>query len=394
MKLLFLGCGSVGSKVINQLATRHPELDCTIGDINLAAASALAAELDVKAKAISVDINEPESLALAMADVDLVFNAVGPFYRSAYPVIEAALEAGVDYLDINDDHDVAEALFLKGDYHERALQAGVKLIIGCGSTPGLTNVIARALVDQLDTAKEIHLSTAVPFVPGKLSPSIVDHMMHITAGEVVQFSGGEYRMKQGWTGRKVVEHTAPFKNYPTYYIGHGETVTLPHVFQGLDEVSNRIGFFPEASSTVWGGFIDLGFGQTDTIEGINLSPLQFMMAYLSSEVGSKTFQVEMGDDPYGVVGKVEVVGLRDGARVVSSLEYQLKLSLPGEESRDPTPLCARLAIEAYFRGGVAGQGLLAPEACFDADAFIDAFARESGARIIKSESFSKEVNVG
>ncbi len=304
MKILFLGCGSVGSKVINQLATRHPELDCTIGDINVATASALADELDVKARAIAIDINEPESLAAAMAGVDLVFNAVGPFYRSAYPVIEAALKAGVDYLDVNDDHDVAEALFLKGDYHERALEAGVKLIIGCGSTPGLTNVIARSLVDQLDTAKEIHLSTA-PFVPGKLSPSVVDHMMHITAGKVVQFSGGEYCLKQGWTGCKVVEHTAPFKNYPTYYVGHGETVTLPHVFQGLDEVSNRIGFFPEASSAIWKAFIDLGFGQTDTIEGTDLSPLQFMMAYLSSEVGSKTFEIEMGDNPYGVVGKVE-----------------------------------------------------------------------------------------
>src|SRR5690554_7489372 len=56
-----------------------------------------------------VDINQPQQLDAALDGVQLVFNAVGPFYRSALPVVEAALRNRVDYIDINDDHDVAEA---------------------------------------------------------------------------------------------------------------------------------------------------------------------------------------------------------------------------------------------------------------------------------------------
>ncbi len=90
-------------------------------------------------------------------------------------------------MDINDDHDVAEKLLLEGDCDARARAAGIRVIIGCGSTPGLTNVMARLLVDRLDKPTAIHLSTVVPFVPGLLSPTVIDHMMHITSGEVVQF---------------------------------------------------------------------------------------------------------------------------------------------------------------------------------------------------------------
>src|SRR5690554_2571620 len=105
-----------------------------------------------------VDINQPQQLDAALDGVQLVFNAVGPFYRSALPVVEAALRNRVDYIDINDDHDVAEALLLKGDYHARALAAGIRIIISCGSTPGLTNVVARLLADRLDQTHAIHLS--------------------------------------------------------------------------------------------------------------------------------------------------------------------------------------------------------------------------------------------
>ncbi|CDF85579.1 hypothetical protein PKB_4254 [Pseudomonas knackmussii B13] len=388
MKILLLGCGNVGANVARQLVPRHPSVEYVVADLNLEVAEKLAADLGSQVKAARADVLDPACLDALLDGVDLVFNAVGPFYRSAVPVIEAALRARVDYIDINDDHDVAEALYLDPSYQQRALEAGIRLVVGCGSTPGLSNVIARMLVDRLDSATEIHLATAVPFVPDLLSPAVVDHMMHITCGEVVQFVDGQYRKMPGWGGRLEVPYSAPFKHYPGFFIGHGETVTLPHCIPGLQQVTNRIGFIPEAGSKIWQSMIDLGLGSPEKIEALGISPLKFLTQHLSSEAGRKALSVDLSDEPWAVAMRVEVRGLRDGAEVCSVVEQHLQLPVEetDDSTADPTPTCARLFIEAYLDGRIRGQGLLAPESCVDAEAYVRAFAEETGATFIASET--------
>lgn len=388
MRILLLGCGNVGSDVARQLVARHPELDLVVGDLNQAAAEKLAAKLGPRVRAVKADVLDPACLDTLLDGMDLVFNAVGPFYRSAVPVIEAALRARVDYIDINDDHDVAETLFLDPSWQQRALDAGIRLIIGCGSTPGLTNVMARMLVDRLDTAEEIHLATAVPFIPDLLSPAVIDHMMHITCGEVQQFVDGEYRKMPGWGGRLEVPYAAPFKAYPSFFIGHGETVTLPHCIAGLKQVTNRLAFFPEEGSRIWQSMIDLGLGSSETIDALGLSPLKFLTHHLSSSAGRESMAIDLSSEPWAVASRVEVRGLRGGVEVCSVLEHHLQLPLEQSEdsTADPTPICARLAIEAWMDGQVRGQGLLAPEQCLDPEPYVRAFARESGAQFISSET--------
>lgn len=391
MKILLLGCGNVGANVARQLVAGNPDVEYVIADINADTATALATEVGSVARAMRVDINQPQQLDAALDGVQLVFNAVGPFYRSALPVVEAALRNRVDYIDINDDHDVAEALLLKGDYHARALAAGIRIIIGCGSTPGLTNVVARLLADRLDQTHAIHLSTVVPFSPQSLSPAVVDHMLHITSGGVTQFEQGQYCLKLGWSGRRDVEYKAPFGEMGAYLIGHGETITLPHYIKGVQEVSNRIGFFPDRGNQIWRSFIDLGFAATDKIEGLGISPRQFMAQYFSSSVAAEALTVDLSTAPRSVAFRIEVLGQRDDAEITSVMEYHIKLPTSAEEagSADPTPTCARLVLEAYIRGEITGQGLLSPEICLDAEAYVAAFAEATGANFILDERVVK-----
>ena len=89
MRILLLGCGNVGANVARQLAARHPELDLLLGDLNLATAEKLAAQLGPRVRAVKADVLDPACLDTLFDGVELVFNAVGPFYRSAVPVIEA-----------------------------------------------------------------------------------------------------------------------------------------------------------------------------------------------------------------------------------------------------------------------------------------------------------------
>ncbi|WP_431024953.1 saccharopine dehydrogenase family protein [Halomonas sp. H5] len=389
MRILLLGCGGVGSNVARLLVPRHPTVEFIIADRYLEVAESLVGELGGRPRALALDVQDPEQLDAALAGVDLVFNSVGPFYQHALGVIEAAIRAGVDYLDINDDHDVAERLFLDPDIDLRAREAGVQLVIGCGSTPGLTNVITRYLAERMDRPRSVSLATAVPFSPALFSPAVLDHMFHITSGEVVQFIDGAYRKVPGWGGRREIDFDAPFGRCAMFHIGHGEAVTIPHFIKGLEEVQVRLGFIPEAASTLWRTLVDFGFDQTAPVAGAGLSPQQFLGHYLASEAGASRLQVPLDDAPWGAAFRVEVSGQRGHDEVFSALEFHHML--PTEESAeaefmaDPTPICAWLAVQAWIEGRIHGEGLLAPEACLEPEPYLRAFAEASGARFVLRE---------
>ena len=97
MKVAILGCGSVTSRVA-QSAAAFDGIDAkSLGEA-------------VGARHARFDATDPESVAAVVAGTDVVFNGVGPFYRFALPIIDAAIDAGAHYIDICDEYDVAEAL--------------------------------------------------------------------------------------------------------------------------------------------------------------------------------------------------------------------------------------------------------------------------------------------
>ena len=59
---------------------------------------------------MNIDVNDKEELKKAMKGFDCVVNTVGPFYSTGYKVVQAAIEAGVDYVDIADDYDAVELM--------------------------------------------------------------------------------------------------------------------------------------------------------------------------------------------------------------------------------------------------------------------------------------------
>src|SRR3546814_2277322 len=89
-------------------------------------------------------VADPASLNRALAGAGAVINCAGPFLDTATPLIEAALRAGVHYLDVTAEQAVAAATFER--FEAAALRVGVVVAPALAFYGGLAAALAPVAV--------------------------------------------------------------------------------------------------------------------------------------------------------------------------------------------------------------------------------------------------------
>jgi len=146
--VLIIGAGGVGSVVVHKCA----QVSEVFSQISLASRN--RSKCDVIAKDVKKRTGVTVSTHMLDADVvadtvalikkitpDLVLNVALPYQD--LPLMDACLEAGVDYLDTANYEPPDEAKFeykWQWAYNERFKQAGLMALLGSGFDPGVTNV--------------------------------------------------------------------------------------------------------------------------------------------------------------------------------------------------------------------------------------------------------------
>ncbi len=161
MRILVVGTGGVGSAFAG-IARRRSFFDaCTLADYDLARPESLVAQLDDgRFQARSVDARDPANVLELIRETraDAVLNAVDPVFN--VPIFDAALEAGVTYLDmamtLSEPHPTSphsEPGVKLGDYQfacaDKWEKRGVLALVGIGVEPGAADVFARYAADEL-----------------------------------------------------------------------------------------------------------------------------------------------------------------------------------------------------------------------------------------------------
>lgn len=392
MRVLVLGAGSVGSNAAKQLAKSRPDVHIRIGDLRLANAQKAATAAGPNAEGVEVDVHDAPSLTAAFDEVDIVLNTAGPFYRNATPILNAAVAAKAHYVDVNDDDDVAVKILADSDLNSRAKAAGVRVIIGCGTTPGVSNLIARHSMDQLDMAQRVVVTMLLSFQGIRYySPAVLDHMFHISSGEVTRYEGGKIIGVDGFGDEREIRAIAPFGTYKSYNAGHGETAMLGHSHPHLEEAAVRLAWVEDGANERWRTLMEIGLSSSENVEAAGISPVKF----LGSMLGTGQ-QLPYFDDTVPVMNGtiVEVTGVRDGRAVTiktlmnfSASEDNDVSEFDPEGDNDPTSTAARLGVEAILDERVTGEGVLTPEVCFQAADFITRFT-ESSPVILTQETTS------
>lgn len=150
---VFGAYGHTGRFVVAQLLDRGlvPVLTGRDAD-KLRAMQASRPGLD--ARPASVD--DPASLDRALAGAAAVINTAGPFATTAAPLIEAALRAGIPYVDVAAELEANIDTF--AHFTDRARAAGTVIVPAMAFYGGLGDLLATAAMGDWTEADEAHIA--------------------------------------------------------------------------------------------------------------------------------------------------------------------------------------------------------------------------------------------
>jgi len=192
LKVLLLGASGVFGSRLARLASEENGVHLTLAARGLEKIEALAAELAGEQTCLA--LNRDTLTSHDLAGFDLVIDAAGPFQSSHTRVIESAIAARVDYIDLADGRD-----FVKDfpRYDEVAKGAEVALTTGASSIPALSH----AVIDELTRDWRFIEDIRIGIYPGNRAPrglSVVEAILSYVGRPVRVFSEGAWREVPGW----------------------------------------------------------------------------------------------------------------------------------------------------------------------------------------------------
>lgn len=224
-KVVFIGAaGEMCRVAIDALAKAPQDLDFVLTDIRPELVETQAKKLGGRATVQKLDLYDKDALRAVVDGASLVILGAGPYVRTSAPVIEACLELKVPYLDYDDDVESTEhALSLD----EVAKEAGVPIYVGCGASPGMSNVMAVDAASDLDTVDRIDLCWLVGEERPNVGRAVLEHMLSISGGECITWDRGERVIHESYLPAGRFPILANHDDVLLYETAHPEPVTMP-----------------------------------------------------------------------------------------------------------------------------------------------------------------------
>lgn len=319
-KVLIIGAGGVGTVVVNKVAQNSDVFtEIMLASRTKSKCDVIAADVKkrfgVEVKTAQVDAdNVPELVTLLNAyKPELLINVALPYQDLT--IMDACLEAGVNYLDTANYEPKDEAHFeysWQWAYKERFEKAGLTAILGCGFDPGVTSIYtAYAAKHHFD---EIHYLDIVDCNAGDHGKAFATNFNpEINIREVSQ--RGKYWENGQWIETEPHEIHMPL-NYPevgpkeSYVIYHEELESLVKNYPTIKRARFWMTFGQEYLTHLR-VIQNIGMARIDEVEynGQKIVPIQFLKAVLPNpgDLGENyTGQTSIG---------CRIKGLKDGKEV-------------------------------------------------------------------------------
>ena len=355
--LVLGGCGEMGSAAVADLVQRTGH-EVTIGDVRPDAAAELLRRLGAPDRVVRVDVDDAASLAAALDGAEVVLNAT--YMRHNVPVTDAAIAAGAHLVDLGSYYpETLQQL----DRHAAAVQAGCRIVPGCGVAPGLTNILARLGADRLDAVESVRIYSYITH-PLWTSPGIVVTRFDASSGTSLVYDDGRLVERASFGDPQRVVFPEPYGEQEVHLVPHPEPLTLPRSID-LRNVVFKVGYPADETRRIR-VLMELGFDSDEPfdVDGVAIAPRRFAAAY----IGRRGIAAE---DRSANVKQVCVDGVRGGSPL--TLAYDFAVERAGRSASSAiTGTVAAIAADLVASGGTAG--VHPPEAAFDPQRFLDALA--------------------
>lgn len=361
------GAGDMGRVACAVTAADPAITSVTVADLSPDRAREVADDIGDKATHLQLDVTDRDAVLRAFEGADIVINTVGPFYLFGPPVLQAAIDCGVHYVDIADDWEPTIDMFA---LHDKAKAAGVTAIVGMGASPGISNLLAAVAHDQLDSVEALHTVwrggvgiPPVPEDPSNVHPSAaIDHWIHNLSDPIRVWRDGQFQEADA-----LEEFTVDYPGISggtLWTCGHPEPISLPRTYPEIKYSVNAMFGRP--------GLMSVARRLRDRVRSGELTVPEASRELLLSP-GRRW--PEAGDIPPfpGVFAFAE--GSKDGrcARAFVTTPLMPRGGM-GESTCIPTAVAALMLA----RGEISVRGVKGPEAFIDPQTFIERLAPYAG----------------
>ncbi|WP_062394293.1 saccharopine dehydrogenase family protein [Gordonia phthalatica] len=358
------GAGAMGRFAVRGIAELEAADRILIADLDLARAEQIAAAVGPIAQAVELDATDPIAMSRVFAESNVVLNAMGPFAKFGTPILQAALDAHCDYIDIDDDWQSTVEAF---ELDEQARNSGLRVVIGLGASPGTTNICARIAASRLDTVDDLFtgwsLASAVTEPEADVEPggaAAAEHWLLQCTGKIKVWQAG--RLADVRPLERVDFDFPGLGSTSAYTMGHPEPVTLPRTF-------------PQVSRS-----LNLQCGPEALFTGLRQVAAAVEAGELTVEAAVEL--IHQREEPTADPSEATLpdlfalaVGSRAGVR--TSVAVQPAVKLRGKMGGH-TGYPLAIGVHLLRTGGITATGVNAPEAAVDPEEFFAAYLRLAG----------------
>lgn len=289
------GAGLMGAGIVRDLVSGRaiiPLVEIRICDAQAPRIDRLISELgDTRLTGMVVDVADPAALAAAMDGCDLVINSVPTLAGFQMRIFEAALAARIPYIDLGG---LGVFTVKQKAMQDRFVAAGVTAVIGVGGDPGMSNVLCRAVADDLEEIDRINLYWAAELVgpenPVLMPPYSVSTVLAEYAHPSTQFFDGKHVQCPPLSGYEELDLPEPWGRCGFIHTPHSEQLTVPLADgirqKGIREFTWKL-HLPHREHEAWIGLVKAGFGDFDdpvTINGVAIRPLDVLTQVIERNI--------------------------------------------------------------------------------------------------------------
>jgi lysine 6-dehydrogenase len=367
------GFGLMAEAALHDLAADRRVKEIVAADLSLARAKTVLARIPnrKKIKPVAVDLTQTAAAARRIGKVDAVLNS--SWYELNLKGMDLALALKAHYVDLGGlYHMTLKQLARRREFEK----AGLVAALGCGSTPGITNLMVARMSAGFDTIDTVGIYDAShdPSMSDEsfLPPFSIRTMLDEYVQPAPVLKNGAMVDVRAHSEPDHLEFKAPIGRVVAGTVIHSETATLPGFLK--DKKIQNCFFkivYPESVKRQLALLVGMGMTGDNPVQvnGHKVSPRRFVtaLAQAAAVTASKAFSAPADFE----VLRVRVTGAKHGRRLEKSWDCEIR----------PNKLLSAGAIGVGYAGAIAAvmlalkQGLVrggvgAPESTLPAEVFF------------------------